>query len=148
MNTTICRISDNDPPIGVHCQRGGLKVWNGKLVKEHTITVKNLQEKQSNLVLVTHRCWRINATTVKMLILESFTILLFKGWFPLSCNFSLRTQLTFTCVNKIEAMYETKREWSSSFSLDETQAKRKRGVERRSTFTLPLSYLRASGNPP
>ena len=29
-----------------------------------------------------------------------------QGWFPLSRNFSMRTQVKFTCVNEIEAMYE------------------------------------------
>ena len=46
-----------------------------------------------------------------------------KGGFPLSRNFSARTHVNFTCVNKIETMYGKSRVYVE--------------VEPRSTFTLP-----------
>ena len=86
MNTTICRISDNDPSIGVHCQRGGLEVRYGKLVKEHPITVKNLQEKQKKtsisnpLALLKDKCNHSkNANFGKFYNYANIQILVFKG---------------------------------------------------------------------
>ena len=45
-----------------------------------------------------------------------------EGWFPLSHNSSLRTQVKFTLVNKIETMYgrprvNVKVEWGSTFTF-------------------------------
>ena len=68
-------------------------------------------------------------------------ILLFKGWFPLLRNFSVRTHLKFTRVNEIEAMYERPlvKEELSDVQL----------LPLRVTFhTLPLFYLRASEHRP
>ena len=79
--------------------------------------------------------------TLESSIIADVQILVFKGWFPLSRNFSVRTHLKFTRVNEIEAMYERPR---VNEELSDVQL-----LPLRVTFhTLPLFYLRASGHPP
>ena len=82
-----------------------------------------------------------NADSGKFYSYADIQILVFKGWFPLLRNFSVRTHLKFTRVNEIEAMYERPlvKEELSDVQL----------LPLRVTFhTLPLFYLRVSGHPP
>ena len=82
-----------------------------------------------------------NADSGKFYNYADFQILVFKGWFPLLRNFSVRTHLKFTRVNEIEAMYERPlvKEELSDVQL----------LPLRVTFhTLPLFYLRVSGHLP
>ena len=82
-----------------------------------------------------------NANSGKFYNYADIQILVFKGWFPLLRNFSVRTHLKFTRVNEIEAMYERPlvKEELSDVQL----------LPLRVTFhTLPLFYLRVSGHLP
>ena len=82
-----------------------------------------------------------NADSGKFYNYADIQILVFKGWFPLLRNFSVRTHLKFTRVNEIEAIYERPR---VNEELSDVQL-----LPLRVTFhTLPLFYLRVSGHLP
>ena len=71
-----------------------------------------VQVQMSNLSLVVSQLsckWRTQTAASTQEIRTWVAITLWdpcQGWFPLSRNFSVRTQAKFTCVNEIGAMYE------------------------------------------